>query len=299
MTNKELILDSLINDDEAFTQIAKYFALVAGVKISTSEIQQLLSELLNDGYIKINYDWKNEHGEYPYSLTQKGREAWKEINDRNLENSECMRNNKTSIDKGSTVYTRMIYMFDKEIRLKRGWGGLILTISFWLLLIGLLFLFFFNIKNLHKNINTYIFAFCYLLCLSLIIYLTFRSIKKFIMFHEKIYFSENAIKICGYQNPVIEISKSIITDVSIIKIVLMGSRGCGMQECNAICFSLNGAKPIYGRAVHLKYNKNRNYIFIQVRAEIKDIILDELGIDISEYIPNDKKRRSCKESQKP
>ena len=104
---------------------------------------------------------------------------------------------------------------------------------------------------------------------------------------------------CRYQNPIIEISKSIITDVSIIKIILTGSRGCGMQECNAICFSITGDKPLYGRVEYQKYNKNRNYIFIQVREEIKDIILDELGIDISEYIPNDKKRRSCKESQKP
>ena len=34
MTNKELILDCLIDDDEAFTQIVEYFELVAEIKIS-------------------------------------------------------------------------------------------------------------------------------------------------------------------------------------------------------------------------------------------------------------------------
>ncbi len=44
MNKKEFILDSLINDDEARTQIIEYY-------------------------------------EYPYSLTQKGKQAWKEINE--------------------------------------------------------------------------------------------------------------------------------------------------------------------------------------------------------------------------
>lgn len=39
MTNKELILDSLI-DDEAFTQILEYFELAAEVKISTIELKK-------------------------------------------------------------------------------------------------------------------------------------------------------------------------------------------------------------------------------------------------------------------
>ena len=74
-----MILDSLINDDEAFTQIVEYFELVAEIKISHQEVEKLLEEMLDEGYISINYSWKNEHGEYPYSLTEKGKKAWEEI----------------------------------------------------------------------------------------------------------------------------------------------------------------------------------------------------------------------------
>ena len=76
MTNKELILDCLIDDDEAFTQIVE---LVAEIKISFLEIKKLLNEMVDEGYISINYSWKNEHDEYPYSLTEKGRKTWKNI----------------------------------------------------------------------------------------------------------------------------------------------------------------------------------------------------------------------------
>lgn len=79
MTNKQMILDSLINDDEAFTQITEYFELFSAVKIDPSEIKELLDEMVEEGYITINYSWQNEHGEYPYSLTAKGLKAWEEI----------------------------------------------------------------------------------------------------------------------------------------------------------------------------------------------------------------------------
>lgn len=79
MTNKEMILDSLINDDEAFTQIVEYFELFSEVKIASSEIKGLLAEMVEEGYITINYSWQNEHNEYPYSLTAKGIKAWEEI----------------------------------------------------------------------------------------------------------------------------------------------------------------------------------------------------------------------------
>lgn len=81
MTNKELILDCLIDDDEAFTQIVEYFELVAEIKISFLEIKKLLNEMVDEGYISINYSWKNEHDEYPYSLTEKGRKTWKNIHE--------------------------------------------------------------------------------------------------------------------------------------------------------------------------------------------------------------------------
>lgn len=79
MTNKEIILDCLIQDDEAFTQIIEYFELAIEINISHSEIERLLAEMIDEGYISINYSWKNEHNEYPYSLTEKGKKAWKEI----------------------------------------------------------------------------------------------------------------------------------------------------------------------------------------------------------------------------
>ena len=59
MTNKELILDSLIDDDEAFTQILEYFELAAEIKISPLELKKLLNEMVDEGYIFINCSWKN------------------------------------------------------------------------------------------------------------------------------------------------------------------------------------------------------------------------------------------------
>lgn len=79
MNIKELILDSLIDDDEAFTQIVEYFELAAEIKISPLKIKAILEEMIEEGYITINNSWKNEHGETPYSLTEKGRNAWKKI----------------------------------------------------------------------------------------------------------------------------------------------------------------------------------------------------------------------------
>lgn len=81
MTNKEFILDCLIQDDEAFTQIVEYFELFVEINISSLEIKKLLDEMLAEGYISINYKWKNEHDEYPYSLTEKGKKAWENINE--------------------------------------------------------------------------------------------------------------------------------------------------------------------------------------------------------------------------
>jgi predicted transcriptional regulator len=78
MTKKEYILDSLINDDEAFTQIVEYFKFV-NVRISNMELEQLLKEMIEEGFIRVNYQWKNEKDEYPYSLTRKGIKVWLNI----------------------------------------------------------------------------------------------------------------------------------------------------------------------------------------------------------------------------
>ena len=79
MTIKEMILDCLSQDDEAFTQILEYFELAVGIKITPFEVKKILAEMVEEGYIYINRNWKNEHDEFPYSLTEKGRNAWEEI----------------------------------------------------------------------------------------------------------------------------------------------------------------------------------------------------------------------------
>ena len=78
MTKKEMILDCL-TDDEAFTQIVEYFKLAAEIKISPLELKKMLNEMMDEGYISINYSWKTERDEYPYSLTEKGRIAWNNL----------------------------------------------------------------------------------------------------------------------------------------------------------------------------------------------------------------------------
>ncbi len=79
MTNKEIILDCLIQDDEAFTQIVECFELAVEINISRTEIKRILTEMLEEGYIVVNYDWKTEHDEYPYSLTEKGKKEWEKM----------------------------------------------------------------------------------------------------------------------------------------------------------------------------------------------------------------------------
>lgn len=78
MTKKECVLDSLVDGDEAKTQILEYFQYAA-IDIIEDELQLLLNEMLSEGSIVINLQWKNEKNEYPYSLTQRGRDLWELI----------------------------------------------------------------------------------------------------------------------------------------------------------------------------------------------------------------------------
>ena len=43
------------------------------------ELKKMLNEMMDEGYISINYSWKTERDEYPYSLTEKGRIAWNNL----------------------------------------------------------------------------------------------------------------------------------------------------------------------------------------------------------------------------
>lgn len=79
MTKMEYILDCLVDDDEARTQIIEYFVFNA-IDITADELDLLLKDMLSEGLITINYQWKNEKNEYPYSLTNKGRTVWENIN---------------------------------------------------------------------------------------------------------------------------------------------------------------------------------------------------------------------------
>lgn len=78
MTNKELILDFLIGSDACFTQIVGFFDF-AEVDISIDELQNTLDEMVEEGYVCIHHTWQNEHNEYPYVLTEKGIQAWKDL----------------------------------------------------------------------------------------------------------------------------------------------------------------------------------------------------------------------------
>ena len=49
------------------------------VRISVKELQKLLDEMVEDGYIRVLREWQNEYCEYPYSLTEKGRAAWEKL----------------------------------------------------------------------------------------------------------------------------------------------------------------------------------------------------------------------------
>jgi DNA-binding PadR family transcriptional regulator len=78
MTNKEIILDALINDSEAITQIKEYFHLLS-VEISLEELNVVLEDLVEDEFIFIDEIWVNELGEKPYTITDKGKQEWEKI----------------------------------------------------------------------------------------------------------------------------------------------------------------------------------------------------------------------------
>ena len=77
MTNKEFILDSLIDGldiGESEEQIRKYFEFIK-VKIDEEELGKLINELIEE---KLIYITKNKYlfDKSMYALTKKGREFW-------------------------------------------------------------------------------------------------------------------------------------------------------------------------------------------------------------------------------
>ncbi len=81
MTNQEIILDALINDSEAITQIKEYFRFF-GVEVSFDELHAMLEDLIENEIIYIDEIWVNESGQKPYTITDKGKQEWKKIRER-------------------------------------------------------------------------------------------------------------------------------------------------------------------------------------------------------------------------
>jgi hypothetical protein len=78
MTNKEYILDCLVDGSEAKTQIVEFFEFVK-IDITSKEIDGLIEEMFREDLITIDGNWVNEFGEISYAMTAKGRMLWQSI----------------------------------------------------------------------------------------------------------------------------------------------------------------------------------------------------------------------------
>ena len=79
MSNKEYILDSLIDDGECFTQIKEYFDHFI-ISIEDDELQKLLDDMEREQLIAVSTNWVNEKNEHPYYLTARGKKMWENTN---------------------------------------------------------------------------------------------------------------------------------------------------------------------------------------------------------------------------
>lgn len=75
MNIHECILDSLIDGDETENEIIDYFNRF-NPKICLDEINRELKLMINNKLIVISKKWIDIKGQYPYSLTKKGKDAW-------------------------------------------------------------------------------------------------------------------------------------------------------------------------------------------------------------------------------
>lgn len=76
---KEIVLECLSQDDEAFTQIMEYCKLPPSIEISKIELEQILDEMIKEDIIYVNNKWKTENNEFPYSLTEKGKRVLEKV----------------------------------------------------------------------------------------------------------------------------------------------------------------------------------------------------------------------------
>ncbi len=78
MNIREHILDSLIDDSEAISEIISYFKRF-NPETKKKDIVDEINYMILDGLIFLCTDWENAYKEKPYSLTDKGKELWKAI----------------------------------------------------------------------------------------------------------------------------------------------------------------------------------------------------------------------------
>lgn len=112
-------------------------------------------------------------------------------------------------------------------------------------------------------------------------------------FLRKINFKGCIIEVCNYRGKnKFDVDKKCISTLKIVELFYPVGRSVisGDKKIKLICITLNGAEPLKDEDEYMSYYKDRNYIFIQVREEIKDIVKEELDIDISEYLQKDKKK---------
>ena len=65
-------------NDECYSQIKEYIEHL-GVSIVDKDLEELLKSMIEEKLIIINESWSNEKNEFPYSLTEKGKEIWNNI----------------------------------------------------------------------------------------------------------------------------------------------------------------------------------------------------------------------------
>lgn len=79
MSIRNYILDCLIDDSEALNEIKSYFKRFYR-NVDQNDIIKEINSMIHEGLIILNHEWRNGHGEYPYSLTEKGQKLWETIN---------------------------------------------------------------------------------------------------------------------------------------------------------------------------------------------------------------------------
>ena len=79
MSIRNYILDCLIDDSEAPNEIKFYFKKFHP-SVNHNDIFKEINLMIHEELIVLSHEWRNEHGEFPYTLTAKGQKLWETIN---------------------------------------------------------------------------------------------------------------------------------------------------------------------------------------------------------------------------